>query len=248
MSNNPILILVRHGESEYNRAKKFTGWQDVGLTEKGKSDAELAGTAIKNAGFSFDIIFMSKLRRANDTAKLIQKTTGLQKIPAVVSWKLNERHYGDLEGKSKEEITTTHGKDKVHEWRRTLHGKPPEMAHHDPRHPKNSPAYPREIHHELPNSESIKEASDRVIPYFLSQILPQLEKGKKVLVSAHEHSIRSIIRHLENTPDEKFIGIEVETATPIIYEFEAGIKPKRKMTLRPGMKKNKWEKIKQVAK
>ncbi len=224
------LVLVRHGESVWNLENKFTGWTDVDLSEKGIEEAKRAGKLLKNTGIDFDIAFTSVLIRAQNTLKCIKKE--LRKdIATEESYKLNERHYGKLQGWNKQETRDIYGDEQVLKWRRSYDIKPPELSIDDPRFPGNDPKYSDVLKYLLPLSESLKDTYKRVIEYYKENIREHLLKGENVLVVAHGNSLRAFIKYLEKISDEEIPNLELKTGVPIIYELDENLNIKSKKIL-----------------
>lgn len=221
------LVLVRHGQSMWNLENKFTGWTDVPLSEKGVQEAIDAGRVLKEKGFSFDIAFTSVLKRAEDTLGYILKELGEENIEIKRSWKLNERHYGALQGLNKDETRDKYGADQVLLWRRSVDVRPPELDVNDPRYPGNDPKYSKLSDEELPKTENLQDTIKRVLEYWNSDIRPELEKKKQAIIAAHGNSLRGLIKYLDNMTDEDVIKLELETGNPICYELDDDLKPIR---------------------
>lgn len=213
------LVLLRHGESVWNKENRFTGWTDVGLSEKGVEEARNAGLLLKEKGYTFDIAFSSVLKRATDTLDIILKELELN-IPIKYSWKLNERHYGALQGLNKDETRKKYGDEQVHIWRRSYDVKPPALEINDERYPGNDIKYKLLTKDQLPLSESLKDTLKRTIEYYNSDIIQYLKNNKNVLVVAHGNSIRAIIKHIEKISDEEIMKVEIPTGIPYVYEFD----------------------------
>lgn len=213
------LVLLRHGQSQWNLEKKFTGWFDIGLSDQGTEEAMRAGRILKQNGFQFDIAYTSYLERAIATYRYASEELGCQSIPLVSAWQLNERHYGALTGLCKAQTSSIYGADKVKEWRRHFDTVPPLMATNDPRAPQNDPKYSHVDPKLLPLGESLKDTSQRTLPYFQANILPQVTGGKSVLVVAHNHSLRSIVKELDGISDSGISEVSISTGVPLIYEL-----------------------------
>lgn len=218
------LVLVRHGESIWNLENKFTGWTDVGLTEKGIKEAIDAGKVLKEKGFTFDIAFTSVLKRANDTLDYILKEMDLN-IPICYSYKLNERHYGALQGLNKDETRAKYGEEQVKLWRRSADTRPPALTVEDPRYPGNDPKYQNLAKEDLPLTENLMDTIKRVIEYWNSDIKNHIISGEKVIIVAHGNSLRGLIKYLDNLSDEEIMNLELETGNPICYELDENLKP-----------------------
>ena len=219
------LLLVRHGQSQWNLENRFTGWTDVGLSEKGINEAKEAGRVLKEKGFKFDVAYTSVLKRANDTLDLILKEMGEENIPIKKSWRLNERHYGALQGLNKDETRQKYGEEQVQLWRRSTYVKPPELSEDDERYPGNDSKYKELTKDELPKTENLIDTINRVMVYWNSDIKRDLEQGKKVIIVAHGNSLRGLIKYLDNMSDEEVIKLEIETGNPICYELDENLKP-----------------------
>ena len=221
------LILVRHGESIWNLENVFTGWTDVGLSEKGIKEAKEAGKLLKELGYTFDIAFTSVLKRANDTLYLILDELGERDIPIKYSYRLNERHYGALQGLNKDETREKYGAEQVLLWRRSTDVKPPELSEDDERYPGNDPKYKDLSKDELPKTENLIDTINRVMVLWNSDIKKDLEDGKRIIIAAHGNSLRGLIKYLDNMSDEEIIKLELQTGNPICYELDDDLKPIR---------------------
>jgi 2,3-bisphosphoglycerate-dependent phosphoglycerate mutase len=219
------LILLRHGESQWNRENRFTGWTDIDLNENGVEEAQNAAMLIRNSGFQPDLCFTSYLRRSIKTLWIVLEHSNLMWLPVNKSWRLNERHYGALQGLNKAEMAEKVGKDKVTAWRRSFDIRPPELGDNDRRLPHLDPRYDSAAPAELPRTESLKDMCLRVTPYWHMAIVPSLRDGKRVLISAHGNSIRGLVKHLDNIPDEEIPGVEIPTGQPLAYEFDENVIP-----------------------
>lgn len=221
------LVLVRHGQSEWNLENKFTGWTDVDLSQKGIEEAKEAGIALKEKGFTFDLAYTSYLKRAQNTLKLILEEMGEENIEIKESWRLNERHYGALQGLNKAETAQKYGAEKVKLWRRSNDVRPPELSEDDPRYPGNDEKYKGLSKDELPKTENLIDTINRVLPYWNDEIKPAIESGRNVIIVAHGNSLRALIKYLDNISDEDIVGVEVQTGNPICYELDDNLKPIR---------------------
>ena len=219
------LVLVRHGQSIWNLENKFTGWTDVELSEQGIKEAKEAGKVLKEKGFEFDIAYTSVLKRANDTLNYILEELGEENIPIKKSWRLNERHYGALQGLNKDETRQKYGDEQVLLWRRSSDVKPPELSEDDERYPGNDLKYKDLSKEELPKTENLIDTINRVMVYWNSDIKKDLEKEKRVIIVAHGNSLRGLIKYLDNLSDEEIIKLELETGNPICYELDDNLKP-----------------------
>lgn len=219
------LVLVRHGQSIWNLENKFTGWTDVGLSSNGVNEAIEAGKVLKEKGFTFDLAYTSVLKRAEDTLTYILKEMNEENIEIRRSWKLNERHYGALQGLNKDETRKKYGDEQVLLWRRSATVRPPELELTDPRYPGNDPKYSNLTKEELPRTENLVDTIKRVVEYFKEEIEPELKNNKKIIIVAHGNSLRGLIKYLDNISDEDIISLELETGNPICYELEDDLKP-----------------------
>ncbi len=221
------LVLLRHGESEWNKKNLFTGWTDVGLTEKGIREAKKAGKTLKKEGYTFDIAYNSVLKRATKTLWLALEEMDLMWIPIINHWRLNERHYGALQGLNKAATAKKYGDEQVLIWRRSYATPPPSLTKTDKRYPGHDPRYKDLKEKDLPLAESLKLTVDRVLPYWTKTIAPQILKGKKVLVSAHGNSIRALVKYLDNVSEEEILKLNIPTGVPLVYELNKNLKPIR---------------------
>lgn len=219
------LILVRHGQSMWNLENRFTGWTDVELSEQGKNEAIEAGKILKEQGFHFDLAFTSVLKRAEDTLDYILKEMNEENIEIKRNWRLNERHYGALQGLNKAETAKKYGDEQVLLWRRSTDVRPPELSEDDERYPGNDPKYSDLSKDELPKTENLIDTIKRVIEYWKSDIQPELEKGKNVIIVAHGNSLRGLIKYLDNMSDSDIMKLELQTGNPICYELDDNLKP-----------------------
>lgn len=213
------LVLVRHGESEWNKLNLFTGWTDVELSEKGHEEAIEGGKVLKAEGYDFDICYTSYLKRAIHTLNHVLEEMDREWLPVVKSWKLNERHYGALQGLNKSETAEKYGEDQVKIWRRSFDVQPPALEESDERNPKLIDAY-RDVEEELPLCESLKDTIARVVPYFESTIKKDMLDGKRVLIAAHGNSLRALVKYFENLSDDEIVGVNLPTGIPLVYEFD----------------------------
>jgi len=220
------LVLVRHGQSTWNLENKFTGWTDVDLSEQGIREAHEAADALIKQGYTFDVAFTSVLKRAIRTLWIILDDMDLMWIPVHRSWRLNERHYGALQGLNKPETKAKYGEEQVQLWRRGYDTPPPALSETDSRHPRYDPRYADVPAEELPATESLKITLERVLPYWHQQIVPQLKQGKKVLISAHGNSMRALVKHLDSVSDEQITGLNIPTGIPLVYELDEQLKAK----------------------
>ena len=214
------LVLLRHGESVWNKENKFTGWTDVDLSEKGVQEAREAGKVLKEQGFSFDIAFTSVLKRAIRTLNIVLEELDLQWIPVRKHWRLNERHYGALQGLNKAETAKREGEEQVHIWRRSYDVAPPPLTEDDPRFPKHEPQYARMDRGVLPHTECLKDTVERFMPYWFDTIVPALKEKKKVVIAAHGNSLRALVKYLDEISDEDITGLNIPTGLPLVYELD----------------------------
>lgn len=218
------LVLVRHGQSIWNLENKFTGWTDVGLSDKGVKEAIDAGKTLKKLGYTFDVAYTSLLKRAQDTLNIILKELDLN-IEINKSYKLNERHYGALQGLNKDETRQKYGEEQVRLWRRSAEVKPPALTKDDPRYPGNDPIYKDIPESELPLTENLVDTIKRVVSYYESTIIPDLILGKKIIIVAHGNSLRGLVKYLDNLSDEEVMNLEIPTGVPLVYELDDNLKP-----------------------
>ena len=219
------VVLVRHGESVWNQENRFTGWKDVDLSEKGLREAHAAGVLLKEQGFSFDVAYTSVLRRAIRTLWIILDEMNLMWIPIHNSWKLNERHYGSLQGLNKSEMAAQFGEEQVLKWRRSYDTPPPALELTDERYEGKSAMYCGLADGEYPLSECLQDTVNRAVPYWQNEILPQIKAGKQVIVVAHGNSLRSLVNHLDNTGDTEIVSLNIPTGIPLVYELDENFKP-----------------------
>lgn len=221
------LVLVRHGQSIWNLENRFTGWTDVGLSEKGIEQAKEAGKLLKEKGFHFDMAFTSVLERAEDTLEYILQEMQEENILVKKSWKLNERHYGALQGLNKQETVQKYGAEQVLLWRRSTKVRPPALNMTDKRYPGNDKKYQRLTKEELPKTENLLDTIKRVVAYWNSDIRPAIEQGKRVIIVAHGNSLRGLMKYLDHMNEEDVLQLEIETGTPICYELDEDLIPIR---------------------
>ena len=221
------LVLLRHGESLWNQENRFTGWTDVALTSKGIQEAIEAGQVLKREGFSFDMAYTSVLKRAIKTLWLVLEEMELMWIPVFRSWKLNERHYGALQGLDKAETVAKHGMDQVHIWRRSYDVCPPALTADDERYPARDPRYADLLPEQVPLTECLKDTVDRFLPYWQEVIEPAVQKGTRVLVVAHGNSLRALVKYLDNVSNDDILGINIPTGVPLVYELTDDLTPIR---------------------
>ena len=214
------LVLLRHGESVWNKENKFTGWTDVDLSEKGVQEAREAGKVLKEQGFTFDVAFTSVLKRAIRTLNIVLEELDLQWIPVWKHWRLNERHYGALQGLNKAETAKKEGEEQVHIWRRSYDVARPPLTEDDPRFPKHEPQYARMDRGVLPHTECLKDTVERFMPYWFDTIVPALKEKKKVVIAAHGNSLRALVKYLDEISDEDITGLNIPTGLPLVYELD----------------------------
>ena len=221
------LVLLRHGESQWNLENRFTGWTDVDLSDNGAREARAAGELLRREGYTFDIAYTSVLKRAIRTLWITLDELDLMWIPVVHSWRLNERHYGALQGLNKAETAARFGEEQVLLWRRAYAVAPNPLEKDDPRWAGNDPRYKHLKPHEVPATECLKDTVARVVPFWNDSIAPAISRGRRVLVAAHGNSLRALIKYLDGVSDEDIVGLNIPTARPLIYELDADLKPVR---------------------
>ncbi len=219
------LVLLRHGESVWNKENRFTGWTDSDLSEKGIAEAEKAGRILKEQGYSFDVAFTSVLKRAIRTLWIALDIMDLMWIPVYRSWRLNERYYGALQGLDKAETAAKFGEEQVLIWRRSYDVPPPAVDKTDERYPGNDPRYKELDEKDIPLTESLKDTSARVLPYWHEEIVPVIKAGKRVIISAHGNSMRALVKYLDNVSDEDIVQLNIPTGVPLVYELDNSLKP-----------------------
>lgn len=219
------LVLIRHGQSTWNKENRFTGWTDVDLTEQGKAEAKRAGELIKDRGLSFDFAYTSVLKRAIRTLWIVLDELDLMWIPIKHSWRLNERHYGALQGLNKAETAAKFGEAQVKIWRRSYDIPPPPLEPTDPRYPGSDPRYRNLKDAEIPLRECLKDTADRFLPYWQEKIAPSIQAGNQVLIAAHGNSLRALVKHLDDVSEEEIVELNIPTGVPLIYELDKNLKP-----------------------
>ena len=227
------IVLMRHGESTWNLENRFTGWTDVDLTPSGSAEAQRAGRLLKEKGCGFDIAYTSVLKRAIKTLNITLEELDALWLPVEKHWRLNERHYGALQGLNKAETAAQYGEAQVLIWRRAYAIAPNPLAEDDPRHPRFDARYAALSGADLPASECLRDTVARVLPYWESDIAPAVRAGQRVLIAAHGNSLRALIKYLDGVSDEKIVELNVPTAQPLVYELDAGLKPMRSYYLAP---------------
>ena len=219
------IALLRHGESVWNKENRFTGWTDVDLSEKGLEEAKRAAKQLKDNNFVFDVAYTSVLKRAIRTLWIVQDNMDLMWIPVHRSWRLNERHYGALQGLNKSETAKKYGNEQVHIWRRSYDIPPPALEKNDTRSPSNDPRYNELSPAELPLTECLKDTVERVIPYWNQTIAPAIKSGKRVVIAAHGNSLRAMVKYLDNVSDADIVSMNIPTGMPLVYELDENLKP-----------------------
>ncbi len=221
------IVLLRHGESVWNKENRFTGWTDVDLTDQGRDEARRAGRLLKAEGFDFDLAYTSVLKRAIKTLWLALEEMDRMWIPVQHSWRLNERHYGALQGLNKAETAAKFGDDQVLAWRRSYDTPPPPLTREDPRHSGSDPRYAQLTAGELPLTECLKDTVARFVPYWSNVIAPTVREGKRVIIAAHGNSLRALVKYLDNISDQEIVGLNIPTGIPLVYELDASLRPIR---------------------
>jgi 2,3-bisphosphoglycerate-dependent phosphoglycerate mutase len=214
------LVLVRHGESTWNQENRFTGWTDVDLSDKGRAEARTAGQVLKQQGFTFDLAHVSLLKRAVRTLWIILDEMDLMWLPVENDWRLNERHYGALQGLNKSETAAKFGEEQVKIWRRSYDVPPPALEKSDPRYPGHDRRYARLKPDELPRTECLKDTVDRFLPYWHDALAPAVRSGRRVLVAAHGNSLRAMVKYFDNVSDAEIVGVNIPTGVPLVYELD----------------------------
>jgi 2,3-bisphosphoglycerate-dependent phosphoglycerate mutase len=221
------IVLLRHGESTWNKENRFTGWVDVGLSEKGMKEAAEAGRTLKKEGYVFDLAYTSVLKRAIKTLWLALEEMDLMYLPVINNWRLNERHYGALQGLNKAEMAEKHGMEKVQIWRRSYDVQPPALTRDDPMFPGKDPRYADLKPNEVPLTECLKDTVARFLPYWHKTIAPVVKEGRRVLIAAHGNSLRALVKYLDNIPDDVIPGLNIPTGIPLVYELKDDLTPIR---------------------
>ena len=219
------LVLLRHGESTWNKENKFTGWTDVDLSDKGVAEAGAAGDVLKSKGYTFDVAYTSVLTRAIRTLSIVLEKLNLAQIPVCQSWRLNERHYGALQGLNKSETTEKYGEEQVQIWRRSYNVCPPKLEKSDDRYPGNDDRYKDLSEGDIPLTESLETTVKRFLLYWKDVIAPSIIAGKKVIIAAHGNSLRALVMHLDNMSEQEIIKLNIPTGIPLVYELEDDLKP-----------------------
>jgi 2,3-bisphosphoglycerate-dependent phosphoglycerate mutase len=221
------LVLIRHGESTWNLENRFTGWTDVDLTPTGVEQAKTAGRLLKAEGFQFDVAYTSVLKRAIRTLYLALDEMDAMWLPVVKSWRLNERHYGGLQGLNKADMAKQYGDEQVLVWRRSYDTPPPVLEAHDPRSERSDPRYARLETAQVPLTECLKDTVDRVMPFWNESMAPAIKAGKRIVVAAHGNSIRALVKYLDNIGDDEIVGVNIPNGIPLVYELDDNLKPIR---------------------
>ena len=221
------LVLLRHGESEWNKENRFTGWTDVGLSEKGVAEAHEAAQLLMQGGYTFDVAYTSVLKRAIKTLWIVLEDMDLMWIPVHRSWRLNERHYGALQGLNKAETAAKHGADQVKIWRRSYDIPPPPLSPDDPRNPAKDPRYAQLRPEEIPLTEALKNTVERVLPYWHATLAPAVRNGQRLLIASHGNSLRALVKYLDNVSDADIVELNIPTGVPLVYELDEELKPLR---------------------
>jgi len=219
------IVLLRHGESEWNKENRFTGWTDVELSEKGIAEAAAGGKLMKEAGFNFDLAYTSVLKRAINTLNLALAEMDQLWIPVIKTWRLNERHYGALQGLNKAETAKKYGDEQVHIWRRSYDIQPPALAADDERFPGKDRRYADLTKSELPLTECLKDTVARFLPFWHETIVPSIKAGKQVIIAAHGNSLRALVKYLDNVPENEIVELNIPTGIPLVYELDDDLKP-----------------------
>ncbi|HDM9032607.1 TPA: 2,3-diphosphoglycerate-dependent phosphoglycerate mutase [Listeria monocytogenes] len=225
------LVLIRHGQSEWNKLNLFTGWHDVDLSQEGVVEAMTAGKRFKEAGLEFDVAFTSVLTRAIKTLNYVLEESDQMWVPVHKSWRLNERHYGALQGLNKQETAEKYGADQVQKWRRSYDTLPPLLEENDERQAKNDRRYQLLDTHAIPAGENLKVTLERVIPYWMDTIAPEIKEGRRVVIAAHGNSLRALVKFLEGIGDDEIMDLEIPTGVPLVYELNDDLKPVNKYYL-----------------
>ncbi len=221
------LVLLRHGQSVWNLANRFTGWTDVGLSDKGVSEARAAAKVLREDGYTFDLAYTSVLKRAIKTLWIVLEEMDLMWIPVHRSWRLNERHYGDLQGLNKLETVEKYGDEQVLIWRRSFSTPPPALTRDDERYPGRDPRFQSAKENEIPLAESLKDTINRFLPHWHNVIAPSIKEGKRVIIAAHGNSLRALVKYLDDVSEEEIVKLNIPTGIPLVYELDEELKPLR---------------------
>ena len=225
------LLLLRHGESTWNKENRFTGWTDVDLSEPGREEAREAGRLLKEGGYVFDLAYTSVLKRAIRTLWIALDELDQMWLPVIGTWRLNERHYGALQGLNKAETAAKHGDEQVKIWRRSYDIPPPPLSADDPRHAAHDPRYAGLSPQDIPVTESLKTTVERFLPYWRDVIAPSIQSGQRVLIVAHGNSLRALVKYLDNVSDEAIVELNIPTGIPLVYELDEQLKPRHRFYL-----------------
>ena len=219
------IVLIRHGESLWNKENRFTGWTDVDLSEKGLEEALTGGRLLKQEGYAFDLAFTSLLKRAIRTLNIVLDEMDLQWIPVIKTWRLNERHYGALQGLNKAEMAAQYGEEQIKLWRRGFAVRPPELTKEDERYPGHELKYHNLSENDLPIAESLKDTIARFMPCWHEQIAPVIREGRQIVIAAHGNSLRALVKYLDDIPDDEIVELNIPTGIPLVYELDDNLKP-----------------------
>lgn len=219
------IVLIRHGESIWNKENRFTGWKDVDLSDKGRVEAKAAGELLRGEGFEFDIAYTSVLKRAIRTLDSILDEMDTMWLPVIKNWRLNERHYGNLQGLNKAETAAKYGDEQVHIWRRSYDIPPPPMEASDERNPRNDRRYNDLTDAEIPLTECLKDTVARFLPYWENEIAPKVRDGKRLIIAAHGNSLRALVKYLDGIADDEIVKLNIPTGVPLVYELDENLKP-----------------------
>jgi 2,3-bisphosphoglycerate-dependent phosphoglycerate mutase len=221
------IVLIRHGESLWNKENRFTGWTDVGLSAKGIQEAEEGGRLLKDDGYVFDLAYTSVLKRAIHTLNIVLDEMDLHWIPVIKTWRLNERHYGALQGLNKAEMAAQYGEDQIKQWRRGFAVRPPELTRDDARYPGKELKYRDLDARDLPVAESLRDTIARFMPCWHEEIAPVVRQGKRIIIAAHGNSLRALVKYLDNIPDDEIVELNIPTGIPLVYELDDSLRPIR---------------------
>jgi len=227
MSKMIKVVLLRHGESTWNKENRFTGWTDVGLSDRGVAEAHEAARLLKEGGYELDMAFTSVLKRAIKTLDIVLEDMDHCWIPVLKSWRLNEKHYGALQGLNKSETAKRYGEEQVLRWRRAYDVRPPVLELEDPRHPSHDRRYADLPPGDVPATECLKDTVARFVPYWKDEIVPELRRGKRVIVAAHGNSLRALVKYLDDVPDAEIVSLNIPTGVPLVYELDDEMRPIR---------------------
>ncbi|MDM7934859.1 MAG: 2,3-diphosphoglycerate-dependent phosphoglycerate mutase [Methanothrix sp.] len=243
MRGVPRLVLLRHGQSLWNQEGRFTGWTDIDLSQAGREEARAAAGRLVARGCSFDLAYTSVLKRAIRTLWIVLDEMDLMWIPIVTSWRLNERFYGDLQGRLKGEVEARYGKEQVHRWRRGFRDRPPALPEGDVRDPRGDPRYRDLLDHQIPRTESLEDSMRRLLPIWEEQIAPELHRGRRALIVAHGNTLRALVKHIEGISDSEIEQVEIPTGVPLVYELDARLTPSSRYLLCEGGLESHWGRL-----